>query len=263
MLENAKKKMLGISIKNSIGIGDGLQFSSLPENYFAATGRKLVDVSRPWFFDANPYVDRATDLPERLVREMWNFNPMQYQWPRPRSGATKAQVYLSNAEIWAAVWGVPVVLNRPRLYRFENRPFESRQLILLHTHGRSHGAMPENIIQHVIEKYQGTGNLIHVGHPETPYIGVPQQPTTTLWQLAELVSQARMFIGVDSGPSWIAACYPDVILKRVRTRPVEKYFREWVPLEIDNVHAHWDDRCAQIYNISDNDIGFTQSYKRI
>ncbi len=249
--------MLGISVKSGIGIGDGLQFSSLPENYFNTTGSKLIDVSEPWFFDHNPYVVRG-QKPSK-VRELWNFSPSQYQWPIPRS--RRVLSYLSNAEIWASALNVQVSLSRPRLYRYEDTPFESRKMILLHTDGRSHGTMPERVVQHVIDKYSGTGQLYQIGKPVDPR--VPWLETPTLWDLAFLVSQSRMVIGVDSGPSWVAACYPDVQVKVVRMKPTPDILKNWMPLEIRNVHSHWDDRCRQTYNPTDEDLGFTWSYRRI
>lgn len=252
--------MLGVSIKPTIGIGDAIQFSSLPENYFRATGLRLVDVSRPWFFDFNPYVTRdPKDVPTKTT-EMWNFSPTQYEWPKIR----KQGVYLSNAEIWAAVYGVEqIVLNRPRLYRFEDFPFNLRDKILLHSHGRSHGAMPDHVIQHVLSKYRYTGQLYHIGLPSDPDLGIPKIITNTLWELAAVIAQAQMLICVDSGPSWVAACYPDVIIKKLRTKPSTDVIKDWVPLSIDNIHSYWDDRCHQIFNVSEDDIGFTSSYRKI
>jgi hypothetical protein len=254
---------IAISIKAGIGIGDALQYSSLPENYFKSTGRKLIDVSRPWFFDHNPYVDRRdTTVSSAITQELWNFSPTKYPWPRPR--ARGPQVYLSNAEIWASLFGVLTVLNRPRLYRFEGLvPFHNRKMILLHAHGRSHGSMPAHVIKHVIDKYGETECLYQIGHKGSASVGIPFLETPTLWDLARLISESRMLIGVDSGPSWIAACYPDVVVKKVRTRPITDSFKTWVPLEIENIHSHWDDRCHQIFNVSEDDVGFTSSYRRI
>lgn len=256
--------MLGISIKSTLGIGDQLQFSSLPENYYAATGEKMLDLSRPWFFDHNPYLVRdAKIVPTRKI-EMWNFSPPQYPWPTPHG---KAGVYLSNAEIWASVLNLPTVLNRPRLYKYEDFPYEKRRLILLHVSGRSHGLMPLHIIEHVKKKYMRSGNLWLVGPPPLPGeldYGIPRLVTTTLWEFAQLASEARMLIGMDSGPSWIAACYPDVVVKKVRTTPnPPEEFEHWVPLEVRNIHSHWDSREHGVYNISEKDIGFTWSYLRI
>ncbi len=251
--------MIGISIKPTIGVGDALQFSSVPENYFRHTGERLVDVDKPWFFDHNPFVVR--DVAATRVQQMWNFSPKQFDWPEPRA-ADEPQVYLSNAEVWAGVFGAPVKLNRPRLYRFEDVDFDDRTAILLHTDGKSHGEMPRHVVEHVLRKYGPTRKLIHVGKSKTDY-GLPRIETLTLWDLAELISQARMLIGMDSGPAWIAACYPDVVVKKIRMKPTPEHFETWVPLSIRNIHSHWDDRCHQIFNPTDDDIGFTSSYRRI
>jgi hypothetical protein len=252
--------MLGMMIKPYIGLGDGLQFSSAPENYFRTTGKKILDINRPWFFDHNPYVVRDDKIkPERTI-EMWNFGPAhdKYQWPRLRP----QNVYLSNAEIWAAVLNVPVVLNRPRLYKFEDFPFHEREMILLHIDGRSHGDMPEHVIDHVIRKYKPTKRLYQIGKSAREF-GIPKITTQTFWDLAAVISKAQMLIGIDSGPAWIAACYPDVVVKKLRTKPDPEELEKWVPLHVDNIHSHWDDRCHQIFNPTEDDIGFTTSYRRI
>ena len=251
--------MIGISIKPTIGVGDALQYSSLPENYFRATGKKLIDVSRPWFFDHNPFVDRTPYAKPAKTVEMWNFSPKQYDFPVPRKDG---QVYLSNAEIWASVFGVPVSLNRPRLYQYEDFPFHQRESIVFHIDGKSHGTLPDHIIEHVLSKYRPTKKLVLVGHTDRD-LGIPHIKTPTLWDLAKVISCARMFIGPDSGPSWIAACYPDIIVKKVRVKPSPDVFKAWVPLEIKNIHSHWDDRCHQIFNSSDVDVGFTSSYRKL
>lgn len=235
-----------------------MQFTSLPENYFFATGKKLIDVSKTWIFDHNPYVVRG-EKPEKTV-ELWNFGPTQYPWPKPRE-----HVYQSNAEIWAQVFKTKPTLIRPRLYRFEEYPFELRDTILFQTHGKSHGVMPDHIIDHVIRKYGATGKLFHVGLDSDPDLGIPKITTPTLWDLAQVISKARIFIGVDSGPAWIAACYPDVVVKKVRLRNVHgsKPFEDWVPLEISNIHSHWDDRAFMVYNKFEDDVGFTLSYRKL
>lgn len=249
--------MIGISIHPRIGLGDSLQFSSLPENYFRATGKKLVDLTRPWFFDHNPFVMRgAVTKLERTV-ELWNFGPKQYDFPKPRP----LGVYLSNAEIHAAVLNVPARLIRPRLYQFEDFRFEDRRMILVHVDGRSHGTLPTHVIDHIVKKYAPTGQLYQIG------VGGPDVAkrllTPTFWDLAKAISMARMFIGIDSGPSWVAACFPDVALKVVRVKPDVDTLRTWVPLEVQNIHAHWDDRCRQTFNVSDEDVGFTYSYRKL
>lgn len=249
--------MIGIEIRENIGLGDKIQFSSLPENFFMATGNRLVDVSRSWIFDYNPYVLR--DVPghelERTVH-LWNFGPRRWTWPQPRTIST----YLSNAEIWASMLNVRATVNRPRLYVYEDFPFSERKKILLQVHGKSHGALPSHTVEHVIKKYGGD-NLYLIGSYVD--VGLPYIQTDSIWELAKVISEARMVIGPDSGPSWIAACYPDIVTKIVRLKPSPDTLKDWTPLEVGNVHSHWDDRCRSIHNPTDKDIGFTWSYTRI
>ena len=253
---------IGVSVPRYIGIGDGMQFTSLPENYFMGTGRRLIDVSKPWFFDHNPYIDRTGSREPDKVIDLWNF-PNKWEWPKPRM---KPEVYVTNAEIWASLLDVSVVLNRPRLYQFEHFPFEMRHMILFHTHGRSHGNLPDHVIDHVITKYKKTNQLFHIGLESDPDLGIPRIKTPNLWSLVELISKSKLFIGVDSGPSWIAACFPDIMIKKIRNRPVhgEKSFMEWVPLERDNIHSHWDDRTLfQIFHGGEQDMNFMSSYTKL
>lgn len=258
--------MIGIAIKPTIGIGDALQYSSLFENYYRAKGEKLMAIDHHWFLEYNPYVipfDPNVKLEKTI--QMWNFSPTQYQWPIPKRIEDRPKVYLSNSEIWAALLGVKVTMNRPRIYRFEDFPFEDRKMILLHTNGVSHGEMAPHIVDHIVKKYGKTGNLYRIGNPtDNLYPDIPKIHTATLWDLAEVISKSRMLIGMDSSPSWIAACYPDVIVKKLRTKPNPPHrFEDWVPLEINNIHSHWDDRCHMIFNTSEDDIGFTMSYRKI
>lgn len=257
----------GIWVDPSVGIGDAVQFTSLPENYFRYTGQKLVDSARHWVFDFNPFVDRSSEPSEDQVLKIWNhrpfFAPEAPYYMDAAEGSSRKSTFLSNAEIHARLLGVPVVLNRPRLYRFEEFPFEARSLVLVHTNGRSHGQMPEHVIHHVINKY-GHMDIAHVGFPSDPDIGVGKIMTEDIWTLTELISQCRIFIGMDSGPSWIAGCYPDVVVKRLRSRPIETHLlQDWVPLDVVNNHSHWDDRMFQIFNTTEDDVGFTYSYRRI
>lgn len=254
--------MLGISLRENIGLGDKVQFSSLPENYFRHTGEKLIDVSKSWIFDHNPFVIRDKEPSE--VFELWNF-PQIRPWANPRLYPNDPMVYLSNAEVIASALKIPVKLNRPRLYKFEDFPFEKRELILFHPTGKSHGTLPDHVIEHVIKKYEPTGQLFQIGKKDDPSVGIPKIITETFWDLAHLCSTARMLIGADSGPSWVAACYPDVVIKKVRTRKVhgQKELKDWVPLEINNIHAHWDDRIFQIHNETEDDVGAFPSYRRL
>jgi hypothetical protein len=248
--------VIGISIDKRLRIGDVIQFSSLPENYFRHRGEKLIDVDKCWVFDFNPYVVRD-ETPTKIV-ELWNF-PKKYEWPRPR----ELNVYQSNAEIWASLLGVPVILNRPRLYRFEGFPYERREHILFHTKGICHGELPKHVIDHIKLKYGQ--RLRHIGLPTENNHGITRLPTPSFWDLAREISRCRMLICPDSGPGWVGACYPDVIVKKIRVKELPNFpkMKEWVPLDRDNYHTHWDDRNFQVYNITEDDAGYTYSYKKL
>jgi hypothetical protein len=251
--------MKAFSIRQ-VGIGDGVQFTSLPENYFLSTGKKLIDVSHPWYFDYNPFVERGEDAQEKDTIELWNY-PKKYEWPVIRDS-----VYLSNAEIHASIFGVKSPrLIRPRLYRYEDFPFEQRETILFHPHGRSHGSLPDPVIDHVLKKYGPSGRLVQIGLPTEPSVGIPRLETSSYWELTEAISKCQMLIGIDSGPSWIAACYPDIVVKKVRTMFQYGYCepKDWVPLDVRNIHSFWDDRAFQIYNVTEDDVGFTMSYRKL
>lgn len=247
-----------LQVKKSIGIGDALWFTTVPENYFRSTGQKVIDETHHWVLDNNPYVIRDPD--ETMLRRSkliygWNHNPRWQPENRPCL-TSMAEQHTGNLDIQCYI-------RHPRLYKFEDYPIEKREKILLQTHGLSHGVMPDYIIKHVLKKYQHMP-IYHIGKPTDPDIGIPKIVTPTLWDLVKEISECRMLIGLDSGPSWIAACYPDIVVKKVRMKPELEILKDWVPLEAKNIHAIWDDLQLQhIYNPSENDIGFTSSYKRI
>lgn len=250
--------MIGIRIDPAIGLGDAIQFTSLPENYWRHKENKLVDLNAHWIFDHNPYVVRGVEKVD-VEHDLWYNHCHQRPafWPRPT-------VLLASAEAHTCQFKIPMVLNRPRLYRYEEFPFERRETVLLHVKGRSHGRMPEHVVKHVLQKYGS--RVARIGLPDewTYSMDEPKYiSTSNIWDLAQVISQARLFIGMDSGPSWIAQCYPDVVTKKLRMIPKLEELQNHVPLEWCRLNSHWDDRSAMIYNHSGDDVGFTWTYRRI
>ncbi len=254
--------MIGIRINPNIGIGDAIQFTSLPENYFRSTGEKLFDLNSHWVLDYNPYVIRGVyDGAFDKVMDLWDLHCNDV-----KVAVYDRTVMMCNAEAQLRHFDqrINMYLNRPRLYRFEEYPYFERKQVLLHVKGKSHGQMPEKVVEHVLQKYGHSVAL--VGHEDDWRYSMPRPhhvPTSNPWALAEVISRCRMFIGVDSGPSWIAQCYPDVLVKKVRLFPSPQDLKSWVPLEWCRIGSHWDDRSAFIYNPSEEDCGFTWSYLRI
>ena len=248
----------GITFKGATGLGDKIQFTSIPENFYNHYGHKIIDVDRSFVFDHNPFVSRDEE-PETII-DAWNSDLVVYA-PDTRSIAT------SNAEIHSSDFGwYPVIMNRPRLYIYENYPYKDRSRILLQVRGRAQGQMPEHVVKHVLNKY-GKENVSLVGHPgEWAYEFEPPEHihTPTFWDLAKVVSESKMVIGLDSGISWVASCYPDVIVKKLRSiQPAIHELKNFIPLQFCNQQSHWDDRAHMVYNPTENDLGYTWSYKRI
>ncbi len=258
VLSIQKEKMnknIGFTIRK-VGIGDGIQFTSLPENFYHMTGEKLIDVSRPWYLDHNPFVIRDVE-PEKTT-ELWNY-PKLYDWPKIRDS-----IYLTNAEVHANVFGLRnPVLNRPRMYQFEDFPFYDRKSILFHPFGKSHGSLPDEVIDHVLKKYKNKTHLYQIGLSSEPDLGIKRIKTETMWDLVKVISECRMLIGVDSGPAWIASCFPDIVTKKIRVQFQKGYCepQDWVPMDVKNEHSFWDDTTLfKIFNCTKKDLGFTRSY---
>jgi hypothetical protein len=249
--------MRGIVINPSIGMGDAVQFTSVPENFFRHTGEKLADVTSHWCLDHNPYVIRNVQKVQAV--DLW----AQHCAKQPLSHGERS-VYLTNAESHSRSFEYKIVMNRPRLYKFEEFPFFDRKTVILHVKGKSHGSLPHHVVEHVLKKYGSTVRF--VGDPSDWRYSIDPPPfikTESPWDLANVVSKCSIFVGPDSGPSWVAQCYPDVIVKKVRLTPNVEQLQNWVPLEVCRNSSHWDDRSAFIFNPSDDDAGFTWSYRRI
>src|ERR1017187_742062 len=109
--------MISISIQpHGFGIGDGLQYSSLPENWFNLTEEKLiVKGDLPWFFEHNPFVEYLPDA-----------DTENFHFPS-REKRKRTHPYLTNAEAICDLLGIRPKLIRPRLYRFENYSVEKRE----------------------------------------------------------------------------------------------------------------------------------------
>ena len=66
--------MLGITMagqaKKFLGLGDQIQLTSFPENYFKNTGEKLIDLDNNLLFDNNPYIVRNVN-PSNIL-DIWS-----------------------------------------------------------------------------------------------------------------------------------------------------------------------------------------------
>lgn len=241
-------KRIGIRVNTSPRLGDKLQFTSMPENYYLATGEKLIDVDRDWIFDFNPYVDRDS-TPDKVI-DLWQ--DYEFRYPKNRI------FYTSLAERNALFLGVPAKLTHPRLYRFENEPVRYHTTIA--PFGSTNEALNPKIIQHILATRQG---VAQVGLSSEPSIGAEYDLRTTyIWDAIHAIASSHEFIG-NSGLSLIAACYPRVWNKMVLTQFSEETLQNYLGMECANHLTHWHDNRFSYYNNCDYDIGISLSYLKI
>jgi ADP-heptose:LPS heptosyltransferase len=85
-----------------------------------------------------------------------------------------------------------------------------------------------------------------------------------IWEVVKIISQASIFIGVDSGPYWIAACYPRIFRKKVLMQYPPDYLRRgFVPMHVINPHVHWHDASCLYFNRGVDDAGVTYGYVKL
>lgn len=241
-------KRIGIRVSTSPKMGDKIQFTSMPENYYLATGQKLIDVDKDWIFDFNPYVDRDT-TPD-VVIDLWH----EYVFKYPR----KRLYYTSLAERNAMFLEVPAKLTHPRLYRFENEPIRHHTTIA--PFGSTNAQINPKILQHILATRKG---VAQVGLSSEPSIGAEYDLRTThIWDAVYAIASSSEFIG-NSGLSLIASCYPRVWNKMVLTQFSEEDLKDYLGMECGNHFTHWHDHRYSYYNKFDYDIGISLSYLKI
>jgi hypothetical protein len=264
--------MLGISINGARGLGDQIQFSSFPENYYRNTGQHVIDLDRAWIFDHNPFVVREGQ-PSQTVN-LWS-----QPWPEaagmPPNTYLAKPIFFSIADRTAGIFRHTAYLRHPRLYAYEDLPAITNRLVL-HTAGKpgatvlSHMGedhpriLSAEIIEHIRCRYRAY-EIIQIGSKDDPDARVTDhRGLDDIWDTVKTVAQAAIFIGVDSGPSWIAACYPHIFNKKVLMQYPPEFLRtSFVPMHALVPHHHWHDASFTYYNRSPDDAGVTYSFLKL
>jgi hypothetical protein len=263
--------MLGITFRGARGLGDQLQFASFPENWYRNTGEKVIDLSGSWIFDYNPYVIRG-EAPDRTV-DLWD-----EPWPGRLQVSLEQYrhkpIHFSQAERTCSIFGHTAYVRHPRLYRFEESPRLEKRLVL-HTTGRNlppapelgedrERVLPAEIIDHVRKRYRGY-EIVQIGAPDDVDAHViDRRGVGNIWEVVQIIAQASVYIGVDSGPYFIAACYPEIFRKKVLVQYPPEYLRtQFVPMHSLNPHTHWHDSGCYYYNRCEYDAGITFSYLKL
>lgn len=231
------------------GIGDQVTVSSFPENFYKNYNTKLVDISKCWIFDHNPYVQRDVDaniVLNHLSVQLDIINKKsRYNWK-------------SDAEELCYNFNLPkMYLRRPRLYKYEDS-ITQKDLVIVHTTGKTVGQMPEHIIEQIKKNYDGY-DIVQIGLDTDAKTPFKKYLNLSKWETAEVISKAAIFIGVNSGFYHIANCYPKVRKKIVLQELGEEQLEGFRP-KMQSISTEWYDYNVEYFNISEIDIGATSSY---
>lgn len=265
MIDSSKKIGIRIGVE---ALGNTVMWSHLPENYYRCHGTKLVDVERKWVFDFNPFVERGVE-PEEVFDLSWVDHR---DWMPP---ARNLPVSLSRADDRFTRLGMgKIVLRHPRLYRYEDLPVV-RNKVIVHAYSDSNERplphyecrrrfLPEEVFAVIRERYADC-DLVQVGGASDPALeGARDRRGLAIWDTVREMADAALFIGIDSGPSHLMACYPRVPRKIVLSQFDPEYLRTaFFPMNAAYQHHQWHDWGCQFYNCSEDDAGVTFSYRKI
>jgi hypothetical protein len=239
--------MIGL-INNGPGIGDQIQFAALPEIFFQNMGERVVDLSDSWVYDHNPYVIRGKNIKDLEILNLWD-----------HSHSYSANKYLSSSERFfknSRFQNFLINLRHPRLYKFENKPLIPNRIVI-HTSGKSEGGEIEDGVLDIIANQYKNFEIIQVGGTQDKKTNFISALGLSLWETVEIISQASIFIGVNSGMMNIANCYPRVNRKIILNR------NDYETLTPYNENNGWLDYNIQYFNQTSKDIGITYSYSKI
>lgn len=251
--------MIGI-INNGPGIGDKIQFTSIPENFYKNTGQKLVDLSNSWVFDHNPYISRDPREVE-MVADLWQET---LHFPSDRYFTSQGDRFRKLMQL------EKTYLRHSRLYEHEEKQGTKPGTISVHTTSSPRGegkTLPPHVIEQIEKNYKSY-TIFQVGGKndnKTPFIDKLGLP---LWETAEIIASSQIFIGINSSMMNIAQCYPRVNRKvfLIENDYIDKKdFEIYRPLTQykEGSESMWIDYNWQYYNIHEEDLGITFTYKKI
>ena len=252
--------MIGITMagqfRKRLGLGDQVQFTSFPENYFLNTGEKVIDLDNNSLFDYNPFVIRGV-RPSKVL-DLWFMTDGNKYTPK------KWIPSMSERNSWYA--GLPkCYIRHPKLYKHEDSPLKKNQ-ICVHLTGVSTGVCPEEVADKIKENYEGF-DIVQIGlATDKAFNQFEDRRGLSFWDSTKIISESLIFIGVASSMMNVAACYPRVIKKIIITESDEErsqVMSDMMPMDSDRGHYHWLDWGFIFFNKTKNDVGVSYSYLKI
>jgi len=260
MMKDFFTKKIGITGLNNGGhhIGDSIVYSSFPENFFLNFNNKIIDIDKHWIFDHNPYVlrDIEPDIIIDLPKEAHNY---------PKNIFFETIVARNN---FFGRYKLDIHLTKPNLYIHQNIP--KNKSISLHLTGRSFNKIiPEKIIDYILNKYKEY-EIYQIGGSKDLIIkntinklGLP------IYESAKIIAESEIFIGVNSGMMHLANCYENIIKKIILNRTEDEINLHKASIRTPQNEKYsvagfdWYYFDNELYNLSDQNIGITNSYKVI
>lgn len=250
-------KKIGIKTNDAYGIGDKLQFSSIPENFFYTYGYKIIDIDKCWVYDHNPYVDRNSSPTE--IYNPWYSQNLVLDEKIKNKSLKYSLLGLSLRS--AAALDLNIRLRHNRLYIYEDEEIDCKKVVV-HTNGKTEGGEINDIIINQIQKNYKNYKIYQVGGLEdrkTPFINMLG---LNIWDTIKFISSAAIFIGVNSSMMHIANCYPKIRKKIILLQYNQNDLKYFYPSNYEK-YTHWIDYNNELYNQYDIDIGATMSYLKI
>ena len=243
-------------LRSHLGLGDQVQFTSFPENFYLNTGEKVVDLDENPLFDYNPYVVRGVQPSQ--VLDLW--------FMTDRREYKEKKWIPSICERNAKFAGLPeCYVRHPRLYKHEDLPLKKNQ-ICVHLTGVSTGNCPDEIADKIRENHKDF-DIVQIGlSTDKRYSQFEDKRGLDFWGSAGVIAESLIFIGVSSSMMNIAACYPRLIKKIIITESDEQHvenLKDMMPMDADRGHFHWLDWSFCFYNKTKRDVGVSFSYLKI
>jgi len=249
--------------RSLLGLGDQLQFTSFPENFYKSTGEKVVDIDNNELFDYNPYIIRGQE--PKYILDLWRMTDVaqggvKYDKNKCILSLAEKNIYIANKILNT---NLKTFLRTPRLYIHEDAEIKSNQIVV-HFFGKSHKAIPDKVIYKIKDNYKDFKIIQVGGKTQKKYSIFEDGMGLSIFDTAKLISESILFIGINSGMINIALCYPKVNKRMILNHDDKGYDLEnMVPMDAQNGHYHWLDFGIPIFNTSDIDIGVTKSYNYI
>lgn len=290
--EILKTKTIGLRKPPNLQIGDAIRLTSFPENYFRNTGKKLVDLDGFPVFDFNPFVERGipcdieVDILDFVLGGVGEIQPSDYE------GFIR-----SFPELYCKKFGFECFLRHPNLY-FLNDAEMIPNRVTYHSTGQTvakKNPHSKGEVPWLVEQYLGFAlrdwDLIQVGSinddllPHKNILKYKDATSLTFWEQVSYIATSSIFIGVNSAWFNVAMCYPRISKKVILVECGDKNFeytkenrkyhlKNFFPsaarvlgekdgkILLDDEYFFEDVNC-QYYNITEQDIGVTFSYRKI